>query len=65
MAMRAYRVIGLIGLMSYLLLVQGCREEEQDRVLFHEKGTYQGPDDEPLDEEQVGDLRERARIQSF
>ncbi len=63
--MRAPRVIGLLGLAACLLLVQGCREEEQDRILLHEKGVYQGPGDEPLGPEQLDDLRERARTQSF
>ena len=63
--MRVPKVIGLLGLLAGLLLVQGCREEEQDRILFHEKGTYQGAGDQPLEPGQLDDLRERARTQAF
>ena len=45
--------------------LQGCREEEQDRVFLQEKGVYQGPEDPPLAAEQVDELRYRARTQAF
>jgi hypothetical protein len=48
-----------------LVLVPGCREEEQDQVLIHEKGVYQGEEDQPLGEPMLEDLRGRARIQGF
>ncbi|HEX6144994.1 MAG TPA: hypothetical protein VFZ01_19930 [Geminicoccaceae bacterium] len=62
---RAYRRIGLLGALAVLLLVQGCREEEQGQILFHEKGVYQGQADEPLDDERLDELRSRARAQKF
>jgi len=61
----ACRRIGLLGALAGLLLVQGCREEEQGQVLFHEKGVYQGQEDEPLDDERLDELRSRARAQKF
>ena len=45
--------------------LQGCREEEQDRVFLQEKGVYQGPEDPPLAAEQVDELRYRARTRAF
>ena len=63
--MSVWRFIWLVGIGLGLLVVQGCREEEQDRVLLHEKGVYQGERDDGLSADQLDDLRERARIQSY
>jgi hypothetical protein len=52
--------VSAIALVALTLLVQGCREEEQGRPLLHEKGTYVGPADTPLTEEEVEGLRARA-----
>ena len=61
----AFRSVGLLGTVAALLLVQGCREDEQDRVLIHEKGVYQGQQDQPLEPAQREELRARARTQQF
>jgi len=50
----------LLALLGVALAVQSCREDEQDRVLMYEPGTYLGQPDEPLDQEQVDALRQRA-----
>ena len=42
------------------VLLAGCREEEQDRVVFFEPGDYRGPSDEPLDAETVKALEQRT-----
>ena len=49
-----------------VLALAGCREEEQDRVLFHDPGTYplELPDS-GLDEGAVRSLNERALTQRF
>ena len=47
------------------LLVFGCREEEQGRVLWHEKGVYLGPPDTTISEETQVDLRHRAARQKY
>ena len=52
-------------LLSLALAVQGCREDEQNRLLFHEPGTYLGPPDQTLDAEQVEALRQRATRQQL
>ena len=38
-------------------------EEEQNRLLSYEKGTYLGPADQSLSDEQVRKLMTRADIQ--
>lgn len=60
-----WRCLPVALAVALVLLLQGCREEEQGQILVHEKGVYQGPEDQPLAEPTLGELRERARIQSF
>lgn len=48
-----------------VLVVQGCREDERDRVLMYEPGVYQGQPDQSLEQAQVDELRHRARQQKF
>ena len=45
------------------LLVAACDEAEQDRMLRYEKGVYLGPVESPLEAEQLGVLRQRAKLQ--
>ncbi len=52
-------IVAVAGLVS---MVQGCREDEQNRPLSFDKGTYQGQVDS-LDREQVEALRQRAARQ--
>jgi hypothetical protein len=47
------------------LVAQGCREEEQNRPLTYDKGTYQGQPDPALSDQQVETLRQRAAAQKF
>lgn len=42
------------------LAIGGCRNEEQNRTLNFEKGTYRGQPDQKLTEEQLLELRHRA-----
>lgn len=57
LALCCFTVIGLA--------LQGCREEEQDRILYFDKGHYLGTQDEGLTDSQVDALRSRARDQRF
>ena len=45
------------------LLVSACDEAEQGRALNYEKGTYLGPYPDPLENEQLHELRQRAKLQ--
>jgi hypothetical protein len=47
------------------IIAQGCREDEQNRPLLYNKGTYQGQSDPGLAEQQVDELRQRAARQKF
>lgn len=48
-----------------MLGASACRESEQGRPLFEQKGVYQGEADEALSEERVQELRSRADGQKF
>jgi hypothetical protein len=48
------------ALSAVLVALAGCNEQEQGRVLYHDKGTYQGEADSPLEDEKVDTLRQRA-----
>jgi hypothetical protein len=49
---------------ALVVVLGGCDEQEQNRPLRYEKGTYGGPRDPALDEAKLQDLRQRARQQS-
>ena len=53
------------GLVLASLAVTGCREDEQNRVLLFEKGTYLGRPDQALSEQQADLLRQRGSGQKF
>jgi hypothetical protein len=57
--------IWLLGALAAGLLLQSCREEEQNRPLLYDKGSYLGEPGPPLEEQQVEQLRYRARNQQF
>jgi len=62
---RARLILGLAATFLVVLAVQGCRQEEQNRPLFYHKGSYSGPTEPPLSEQQVEQLRQRAENQKF
>ena len=60
------RSIGIwLAIAGIALVAQGCREEERNRPLSYDKGTYQGQPDPALSGEQVEMLRQRAAGQKF
>ena len=59
------RFIAIGALLASVAAVSGCREEEQGRPLFYEKGTYIGKPDQKLTAAQEQELRSRARNQAF
>ena len=54
-----------LAIAGIALVAQGCREEEQNRPLFYDTGSYQGQPDPALTDEQVEELRQRAGAQKF
>lgn len=53
----------LCSAVALALLLGGCREDEQNRVLKFEQGKYLGKSDQPLSSERVDELRQRSRLQ--
>lgn len=62
---RLLRIATIGSLLLAMAAVSGCREEEQNRPLTYEKGTYQGKPDQQITEAQRQELRSRARNQAF
>ncbi|WP_420403113.1 hypothetical protein [Nisaea sp.] len=58
-----FRGLALAALV--MVLLAGCRENEQDRVLLYKKGTYLGAEDQSLSDEALAEIRSRGRRQSF
>ena len=50
---------------AFGLGLSGCREEEQNRVLNYDKGTYLGPQDQKLSDQKVNELVRRSAHQSY
>ena len=50
---------------AFGLGLSGCREEEQNRVLNYQKGTYLGAQDQSLSDKKVNDLVRRSAYQSY
>lgn len=50
-------------LIAGTIALAGCRSEEQNRIMRFEKGTYLGKPDQKLSDEQLNELRSRARNQ--
>ncbi len=64
--MTIMRLFGPTALaLCVLVAATGCREEEQDRILFFEHGVYRGHPDQPLDPQVIDQLRFRAARQNI
>lgn len=58
-----YKLIPVVAGLGLVLALSACDEAEQGRILRYEKGTYLGPSDSELTEEQRQELRARAAMQ--
>jgi len=58
------RILVLAASVAVGLVLVGCRAEEQGRSISFEKGVYPGSKPAPLSEDQINQLRHRARTQS-
>ncbi len=56
-------LLALSAVFAAGLALSACDEAEQDRILRYEKGTYLGPKDQVLSNEQQTELRARTRMQ--
>jgi hypothetical protein len=59
-ARRLRQVVPALALAVLVLALQACREDEQNRPLVYDKGTYGGPADEKLEQDQIEALRQRT-----
>ena len=60
------RTLAVVALSALALSVlSGCREDEQNRQLFVEKGVYQGDPDQELSEAERRELQQRGDRQRF
>ncbi len=57
------KLIPVVAGAGLVLALSACDEAEQGRVLRYEKGTYLGPTDTELSDQQRDELRSRARLQ--
>ena len=57
------KYFGLCAVVLLLAGLTGCAEEEQNRVLSYEKGTYLGKVDQKLSEDQLRKLVVRSNGQ--
>jgi hypothetical protein len=62
---KATQIWPWLAVLGIALAAQSCREDEQDRPLLYDKGSYQGQPDQTLSEEQVDRLRQRSAGQKF
>ena len=58
------KALVLAGAVAVGLALAGCRAEEQGRSISFEKGVYPGAKPAQLSEDQINQLRHRARTQS-
>lgn len=64
MSMRKHSTLFVTAALLFgALALTGCDEGEQGRILRYEKGVYLGKPDSGLTEQQVDELRQRARMQ--
>ena len=61
--MNTRNFLKIFALATIVTALSSCAEEEQDRLLSYEKGTYLGKADQALTEEQVRNLMGHADIQ--
>ena len=64
-AKRTAAWIGLLGALGAALLLQACRDDEQNRPLLYDKGSYSGAAEPALEAGQVEQLRARAQNQRY
>ena len=61
--MNTRNFLKIFALATFVTALSSCAEDEQNRLLSYEKGTYLGKADQALTEEQVRNLMGRADIQ--
>ena len=57
------KLVTVVSTLALMMILSGCAEEEQDRILQYEKGVYLGKADQNLTQEQLQKLVLRANGQ--
>lgn len=57
------RLLTVVSTLALMMVLSGCSEEEQDRILQYEKGVYLGKADQNLTQEQLQKLVLRSNGQ--
>lgn len=55
--------LALLAAVLALPVLSACDPDEQNRILYHEAGTYKGNSDSELSQEQVRELQSRLSLQ--
>mgnify|MGYP006923078058 FL=1 len=61
--MNTHNIFKFIALTAVVAAFSACAEEEQNRLLSYDKGTYLGKTDQSLSSDQVRQLMMRSHIQ--
>ena len=61
--MNTHNIFKFIALTAVVAVLSACAEEEQNRLLSYDKGTYLGKADQSLSTDQVRQLMMRSHIQ--
>ena len=63
--MTGQKIIGVLTLVALAGFLQACDENERGRILQYEKGTYLGPADQSLSNEQLREIEVRTNLQAW
>ena len=64
-AMTGQKITGMLALIAVAGFLQACEQEERGRILQYEKGTYLGPADQSLSNEQLREIEVRTNLQAW
>jgi len=64
-AMTGQKLTGMLALIAIAGFLQACEQEERGRILQYQKGTYLGPADQSLSNEQLREIEVRTNLQAW